>query len=239
MREDHLVIPDALLEAMRIMRGEAMPAMAGQVKYATVCPISEERTRLRREALNNLRPGDLLEGEGVFLGRYSPVDRQGRPLNRTFNVFAAPEDACDVGGGPAMLQYKQMVAAVAELKEWHGHDGLYCKSDVDLYKCLDDGTYAGQWVIPPKELLDGRNVEGGIVQLDNMFKNKNIGAFKDSFMQVAIDPLYSPDWYWSCTTFLKRDSVWDVRIRDREGGWAQVESHYHSCRPVRFVEVTL
>ena len=75
---------------------------AKNVKKDIVLPIAAEIAR--QEAAKNahsdsqtvdpLPPeaGQLIEGKGVYLGIWEPTDGEGKSLNKTFDLYAAPED---------------------------------------------------------------------------------------------------------------------------------------------------
>lgn len=185
-----------------------------------------------------LSPGKMMPDGTIYLGRYSPVDRDGISLSKTFNVFAAPEDL------PRLMDYAAAVRYVANLEKWHGHDGTYCSSDKELYKSIKKGTYNGGWIIPPRELLTGTAPDrpsgfrvGEPVQADNLLDHKNTGSFKGTFTQT-VAPAKLSEWYWSSTE-LRHDPalVWNACFHDGIELWGDKVGTSMSCRPVRLVEV--
>lgn len=179
----------------------------------------------------------MIPGEGIFLGHYTPRDRDGHTLGKVFDVFAAPEDLTDESGVRAIFKYVEAVTRVTALKGWHGSDGGSYVSDTQLYAALKDGSYRGEWVIPPRDLLDGMDVDENQTQPDNLVAHRNKGAFSGTFTMAASGSGY-PSWYWSSTE--KRDHpsyVYCVRLSYDHGDWDPKDGDRLSCRPVRLVEV--
>ena len=159
------------------------------------------------EIIANAKPGQMIEGHGIFFGIVEIEDKEGTGLKKSFNAFAAPEDLTDEEGKKAFYTYTDTIARVVSLKDWHGFDGADCKTAEDIYAALRDGGYGGGWIIPPSELLAGRNAAGSLVRTDNLFIYKNTGALKDTFATVAVPSLsFFPDWYWSSTEAHNQDA---------------------------------
>src|SRR5690606_25593004 len=102
------------VHALRALRRERIAATEG-------APGSEPRPAASEPETPEI--GELVAGEGVYLGTYAPKDRDGISLSKTFNVFAAPEDL------PGVHQYVGAVAEISKLKNWHGHDGEAFNND--------------------------------------------------------------------------------------------------------------
>ena len=128
------------------------------------------------------RIGQLIPGKGIYLGIWSPKDREGVSLSKTFNVFAAPYDLGldENGQGKKRLfkskrdekliaPYDYTVGTVAAMKNLMGHKGADYKNDTELYDALRSGAYKGEWFIPPRDLVDGKDVDGNKVQNDNLY----------------------------------------------------------------------
>ena len=195
-----------------------------------------------RAVFKNLQPGQMIEGEGIFLegiflGCYKPDDRDGNSLGKTFNVLAAPQDL------PDMMTYIETVKYVAELKNWYGFDGANYTTDKDIYAALKDGSYNGGWIVPSRVLLagtehDGKSgiCKGKVIQLDNLLDHHNKGAFKGTFKTAATRASGYPDWYWSSTEYRGYSSfVHIVRFSDGYESWSHKDDGRLSCRPVRLV----
>ena len=209
----------------------------------------EEAVKAKAEAIANAKPGDIIEGEGIYLGKYSPKNRMGQSLKKTFNVYAAPEDL------PELMNYMALVKYIAALKSWHGHDGANYESDKDIYKALKNGSYNGGWIIPPRELMGGRDPDDckgarlgrEIIQPDNMFDHQDKGSFKNTFNTTvfADHPKY-PEWYWSSSQprrqkggeYAGYEDCHSYTMRFLSDGLETARlqgSGYLACRPVRLV----
>lgn len=115
------------------------------------------------------KPGDLVPGQGIYLGQYTPKDRDGNSLSKTFNVFAAPEDL------PERMTYIGAVEYIAQLKNWHGHDGTNYATDKEFYDAVKNGSYNGGWIVPTYGILS----------------HKDKGALLGTLRIIAANP----DWY--------------------------------------------
>lgn len=178
---------------------------------------------LNAHVFNGLNPGQLIPGQGIYLGKYTPKDRDGKSLSQTFNVFAAPEDL----GGTAT--YLETVKKISKLKNWNGHNGANYATDKELYQAINNGTYNGEWIIPTRDILTAL--------VDNLLKHKDTGAFNGTYI-MSNGGSDCPDWYWSCTE--NRDNpgfVWIVRLSDGGDHWNHKDINRLSCRPVRLVPV--
>ncbi len=193
----------------------------------------------------HLKPGDYIEGEGVYVGQWQPRDFNGTSLGNVFNVFAAPEDLGDEKGERKVFQYSAAVKRVSELKDWYGHNGIWLENDRALYKALREENYHGEWVIPTAEVLFGRFQYGRQTTVGNMLDHKDEGHFAGTFVMVrpsghAADIGICDDWYWSCTESDVSKWYGTISFSDKAGrdmSWRHKNSSYLSCRPVRFVEV--
>jgi hypothetical protein len=181
------------------------------------------------------RPGQLIQGKGIFLGVWSPKDRKGNSLNKTFNVFAAPDDLGldEYGRGRRrLLKYKDAVKCVSEIRSLMGHDGAGYENDTELYAALKKGCYKGEWFIPTREMFIGTDIDGKHVQTDILFAHKDKGAFKNTFRHAGGSA--HADGYWSCSEHREDPSyVYDVRLSDGYVGWDRKDVNSLSCRPVR------
>lgn len=164
------------------------------------------------EPVPELTPGDRMPDGSIYLGVY-----RHKKLSAVFNVFAAPEDLFG-------LQYDEAVEHVARLRGWHGHDGEKYASDKALYKAMRKGRYAGGWVIPPREVLCGKNADDRDVMDNNLYSV----VFKDK--QKAM-------WRWSSTA----ESFFSDKRFSAAISWSKLEHHAFMpdgmpmrCRPVRF-----
>ncbi|MBI3442108.1 MAG: hypothetical protein HY052_09970 [Proteobacteria bacterium] len=178
-----------------------------------------------------LEIGQSVPGQGIYVGQYSPKDRDGKSLRKTFNVFAAPQDL------PDTMKYVDAVKHIAKLKGWNGFDGTNYRNDKKIYKALKDGSYNGGWIIPTCDILRGKDVDSKETTPHNLFDHQNKGAFKGTFETVALGDGYDyPDRYWSSTEGRGHSSyVRSVRFSDGLEDWGRKGYHRFSCRPVRLV----
>lgn len=179
--------------------------------------------------LNKKMIGQLIEGEGIYLGQYKPKNHGIKNLKVTFNIFAAPTDLL-----PKCMTYDAIVKHIAQLKNWHGHDGTNYASDTNLYKALENGSYNGGWIIPTSDMLHGKGQIGGYygedATPDSLWAHKDVGAFKGAFNRLG--------WYLSSTPFhTYEDKVWRAALsmdwRLLDGAHKKEQPGY--CRPVRLV----
>ena len=138
--------------------------------------------------------GQRIGDKGVYVGIWKPKGGSGKK----FNVFAAPEDLTDASGKKALLTFKDAAKEVGRLRNWHGHDGGNYANDTAFYKALKKGIYNGEWVIPPLDILGGKDIDGNTVQRDNLYAHRNAGAFKRTFTTRSSGSDHA-HWYWSCT----------------------------------------
>jgi hypothetical protein len=147
--------------------------------------------------------GQHIEGKGIYAGTRELKDSQGASLG-TFNLFAAPEDLCERGGRRIHLNFANAVFAVSGLREWHGHNGAGFESDEAFYKAVRDGSYKGEWIIPPLDLLK-----------EHLLAHKEAGALAGSFKSAATERVSARSFttldqgYFSSTA--DRDYPWGVR----------------------------
>jgi hypothetical protein len=183
--------------------------------------------------------GQMIEGQGIFLGRYAPVDRDGNDLGKIFNVFAAPKD---LKGGKnsfnkeGCFQYDELLECLSALKGWEGFDGTNFANDTELLEALRNDSYNGGWIVPPIELLGGKNFEDTDVQPDSFVAHKDKGHLKAlRWIYRDEDPT---NWYASCTeTKETADCVKLFGIAAGKGGFVPKWIGMSRCRPVRLVPV--
>lgn len=189
-------------------------------------------------------PGDLIPGQGIFLGRWRPKDDYGDSLGKTFNVYAAPEDLVDDDGyNRALLDYERAVFRVFRLKNWHGHDGGLYRNAGEIYSALVDGKYKGEWFIPPLQLFTGRDKRGKIA-LSNTFRAcKDKRAFKNTFNMQSSEESGGlsvfPGEYWSSDSYGDFGGRQYAAIDMKHNNMTLRSDDYPrcSCRPVRLVEI--
>jgi hypothetical protein len=81
--------------------------------------------------------------------------------------------------------YRETARQVSLLRQLHGHDGGQFATYRAFDQALDNGSDKGEFIIPPMSML-----------LKNLYKNKDGGAFKGTFVTDAngLDVAYC---YWT------------------------------------------
>ena len=224
----------------KIARGEVVAYTVKAPPEFTVFVNAEKdaqkiiRQKAVKEALKNAEAGRLIPGQGVFIGRYEPKDKEGHSLGKIFNVFAAPQDLTDKDDAESQFTYDEAVKRIAGLKRWNGFDGANYANDDELYKALKDDSYNGGWIIPPYELLGGKN--GAETPPDTIYANKDKDALKDTFKDK--DTFGMARWYWSSTEDPENSSkVWTTNFYNGDKTSDPKNNLHQSCRPVRLVPV--
>jgi len=190
-------------------------------------------------ASSDLEIGQTVTGKGIYTGVWEPKDRQGKSLGKKYAVYAAPEDLNDSNGKKVLLTFKKAAEEVGKLKGWHGHNGANYGNDTAVYKALKNGSYQGEWFIPTREILHGKDLNGNKVQNDNLYDHKDTGDFAGTFTTRASSSDYAY-WYWSSTEDRDTaDYVYAVRFTDGHGGWHSTDNSRLSVRPVRLEELTI
>ena len=175
------------------------------------------------------------EKDGFLFARWQMED-WATGLSRVFRVYAAPQDLQGDGLRDVMNQ-------VAALSFWHGHFGAAYASDEDLLMRMKDGSYNGSWVIPPRMLLDGTDMNYCTVFKDHLLACHEREGLAATFAGAASDP--RP--YISSTLHENSKSfVWATYLHDRnhewkkgDSCWLPCEGQAVQCRLIRFEEETL
>jgi hypothetical protein len=183
-----------------------------------------------RAYLRNLEPGEMVKGEGVFIGTYAPSAPGG--VCAVFNAFAAPQDLTGMDGGRGLFTYEELLQRLSGSRTWQGHKTAVYKDENELHQSMADGAYCGQWVVPPLALLSGNDADGNAIQQDNICRHLETGAFKGTF---CTEKMQARDSYWSSTEVaLDRKNAWLVRFESKTMTWGRKNMNGYHCRPVRF-----
>jgi hypothetical protein len=242
---DYTGLPDDVAALFESVSASDETVMARQLPYAAAVAANnhaQEEARKKAEAkvFRTAKPGQTMPDGTIFLGKYTLKDGGDDSLSQTFNVFAAPEDL------PETMRYIDAVEHISKLKGWHGHDGTHYANDTEINKALKDGSYDGGWVIPPRKLLSGTEVdrvvachEAPIVQPDNLFDRRNKGSFQNTFkMATDIDNGWEDTLcaYWSSTEVTRPYTYcfWVTNFSDGSEIWHNKDVDRLNCRPVRF-----
>ncbi|HBR69391.1 MAG TPA: hypothetical protein DEA55_08465 [Rhodospirillaceae bacterium] len=141
--------------------------------------------------------GKLIQGKGINLGTWEPKGKDGRTLGKIFDLYAAPEDIRN-NSGPVLMNLNNAVKHVADLKNYHGHDGgNFANDNAILEAAINDPKALAKWFIPTKEILHGKTSGGDKIQTKNLYDYRNIGDFKNTF--IAKNGSRPAGWYCSLT----------------------------------------
>jgi hypothetical protein len=123
------------------------------------------------------------------------------------------------------------------LRDYHGHDGEAYETGDQLHNALQDGIYAGGWVAPPSEVMDGKDARGNEAMADHLYGHKDEGSLWNSFTPAQSPSGFDNDWYWTCSSENDRREALAVRLSNGNRASCVKTSYSHKCRLVRFVEV--
>ena len=181
--------------------------------------------------------GELVKGEGVYLGEWHPCKCDGSSLSRIFNLFAAPDDLHYTDN------YNNIIKKIAELTDYHGHKGANFDNDEDLYRALKNNNYNGEWFLPTKDMLIYEpRAYGGKVTMPHgtIYDNRHKGALKYSFClsdNGASGGFKGWDRYWSSTA-ISEQVAYHFNL-GRKHGFGYLRNNLESAaRLVRAVELT-
>jgi hypothetical protein len=140
--------------------------------------------------------GTLVEGKGIYAGRWEPTDEHGISLKKVFDVYAAPEDLTDKRGQRIQTKFSKATKAVAKLKNFYGRDGAGLKDDKAILQAVRETNTEklGKWWIPTEEILR------------NIWQHKDVGLFKDLCREGYTTA------YWSSSVNPKENSVNDFEF---------------------------
>lgn len=127
--------------------------------------------------------GELIEDKGIFMGRMNVFRNQG--IKQKFNVFAAPTNFLSQNQDVLMSEFEEAVQTVALLDQFLKNDGFDVSSEEALAKSVMSGEYKGQWVLPTYRVMH-----------HVIAKNKDQGAFKDSYVKGEPISFEGPEYSW-------------------------------------------
>lgn len=218
------------------LKGHTPPAQDVPVDTSTAFPLS---TALAREQAQKIKEqealviGKFIPNKGVFFGTWTPKDKNGKSLGKTFNLFAAPQDLQDTSRERMTMTFDNAIAAVSRLKNWQGYNGARFQNEKDLYKALANNTYKGEWFIPTLDMLIGLTPDNQKITGDSLFTHKEAGALKNSF-NVASRGGGNAIWYWSCTENANITSeVYCGQVGSGSRSSSKKNYYSHSVRVVR------
>ncbi|MDD9900568.1 MAG: hypothetical protein OXT65_06280 [Alphaproteobacteria bacterium] len=141
--------------------------------------------------------GAYVEGEGVYMGTWTPDCC----LGRVFNVFAAPEDLKTPDYKGLNLEFSVAAIHVGKVKDFWGYDGSSYMNDKELCVDMNNGGYDGEWFIPPMALLESN--ENGSRILD------------DFYSSTAVKGTLTERWYWTSTDDGSTNDAWNVNFFEK------------------------
>ncbi len=182
----------------------------------------------------SLEVGVFYDGEGVFLGEWSPMDMEGKSLGKTFNLFASSKDL------PETATYDNTVMTVSGLDVYYGYSGSNFKERRDLVKAIKEKTYKGEWFLPTLDILAGYGYLASYEETmskGSIYENREEGSLRNSFNVQKEGVFSSPSWYRTCSE-RKGDSsngFYSLDFRTGEVGWDHKNNLKLSTRLVRAV----
>jgi hypothetical protein len=184
--------------------------------------------RKQAQEIANAVPGHVIRGVGVYLGQWQPRDRKFRRVGPLFNVLAAPEDL------PRTREYIPTVKYIAKLKNWHGCDGANIETMEDFLTLIRTKRYDGGWMVPPRDVMEGKDLFGRDTMADNLLRHKDKPGFGKFNLAISDgESMRTPDWYWTCTG--GGTGMTTVCLATGESGFSDEYEIFHSCRPVRML----
>jgi hypothetical protein len=187
--------------------------------------LAQEKAEAEARRRASAKPGESIEGEGVFVSRWSPGG------GKEYYVFAAPEDLRKPSSQDTWT-FEEAALYLSRRKAWHGHDGVDYRGERELLAALEGDKYKGEWFIPPVRILSGYkpHLTGASSEEGNLYGLQHTGAFEGTFSKDQI--------YWSCTEVPQKpfDSVAVVGFSDVFGFWREKTNRFR-CRPCRLVPV--
>jgi hypothetical protein len=194
----------------------------------------------------NLRPGQKLPGQDIVLvTAWEPTNRAGERLGRKLASFGAPEN---LPSNPRT--FNQNVAAIANLENWHDHNGWkfdrlrYGTSSYEdgRFKGYRDGSAIGTWGSPELPILNGKDRDGKpVAPAENMLvlsRDKKSACYKTF---VMFRGFHYAKWSQSCTEHRDNpDYAHAVHFPDGKVLWDHNDNDTNrSCvRPVVALELS-
>lgn len=198
--------------------------------------------------------GQMVKGEGIYLGIWEPSDLEGVSLGKVFDIYAAPEKPQDSYSRPLETTFNRAVQHVAKLKNWFNHDGAHFESDAQIYTAIREGREKEleNWFIPTIDILGGfshledpKNVK---FNPDNLYDYNEEGDFYDLYHREKIENCHmcSPstfimltEKFFSCSQHIMEDSQDFVSMVDFNGGSIESVNKDRTTRNVLLVRAKL
>ncbi len=143
--------------------------------------------------------GQMVKGEGIYLGIWEPSDLEGVSLGKVFDIYVSPKKLQNSYPEILRTTFNRAVQHVAELKNWFNHDGAHFESAAQIYTAIREGREKEleNWFIPTIDILGGfshledpKNVK---FNPDNLYDYNEEGAFYDLYKRKR--DMWTPEGY--------------------------------------------
>lgn len=182
--------------------------------------------------------GQYVEHEGIYFGIWDALDRNGNPQGKKFYLFAAPTNLQNACGKDLLITYDEAVYEISKMRNWHGYYGAKFSKETDLYEAIEKNRYYGEWFIPPRMMIDGKNHLGETVLEDNLYAHKNTGRFANSLFPSDKSKYGNINWYWTSSEHNDlRGHIWAIQFPDDIDGASSKDGDQFLCRPIRLEPV--
>ena len=169
----------------------------GRVKRAQIGQTPTTDTNTTSQAY---RIGEMVEGEGVFVGVWKL-----KSINKTFNLFAAPEDLKLKNGKPHLMKDTDAIRHVGKkIKDCHGYNGGMFETSKTLIGAVKSGDYNGEWFVPSVAILQGM-----------LYEHKDKGVLNGTFNENC---RYASSSISTASKKLVSVNFADGSLVDRNGG---------------------
>ena len=168
--------------------------------------------------------GDLVKGRGVYLGKYAGLA-----------AYAADDFLRDGNGEQKVLNFNEACAELTLRNEGRSYGNGSAKA---LRQAIRTGAYRdGDLVLPPKQLLNGRNSDGDKVRPgENVTDLLNQPAF--STIRETISNGKDDGWAVSSSERPSNPSRVDhVSLSGGDDGWGTKNGHRSGVLLVRFYKL--
>jgi hypothetical protein len=206
---------------------------------AAATPASEFQPAQKPKVRTGILPygiGDRVPDGSIYAGLWNPDADTSASPKKKYAVFAAPKDITQPDKGKPLLSFHNAVLEVTTIKDLCGHDGFLCANEFALYRALHNRAYTGGWIVPPVDILYGKN---SLPDEANLFAHRQLGDFAGTFHTEKPREHIDKIWYWSCT----EASNGSKRICNVHFGSGDVvvdpSGVMLSVRPVRLEEASL
>lgn len=188
--------------------------------------------------LNKTDIGRLIQTDNRVLGillapEFRHVSRDGRQVGPVFDYFAASIDLHGRNDEKSGAFFSETLVKIAALRGRYGGEALASDDDIH-HAAVTDPALLGFWHLPTRPLLDGLDVDGRMVQRDNLLTHRDTSAFAGTFHH---DRGAGADnaWYWSNTRQCRYHNLIAVaNFPHARSNWLHAEArHALSARLVR------